>query len=89
MRAVSEELLKNPRIVGGYQPDGEFPWMASLFNPRSTAEGIHRHFCGGSLVTSDVVLTAVSLKFSLPLSGVETVVHLTVCVLNILLLANC
>jgi secreted trypsin-like serine protease len=53
-----------PRVVGGQATTiGEYPWQgAVVFAPtapgRNGKNAFQRHFCGGSLVTSRIVLTA-------------------------------
>ena len=50
----TKELGRDRRIVNGVDADqGEWPWFVSL---RSAYGG--DHFCGGSLVAGDVVMTA-------------------------------
>src|SRR5215216_5288128 len=54
------------RIVGGSPTTiGEWPWQAAiLFDPSIVAgDGFDRQFCGGSLVTSDVVVSAAHCAF--------------------------
>ena len=57
--ALAAGLASSPAegIVGGYQAqDGEFPFMASIQNKGSS--GSAGHFCGGSVIASQWVLTA-------------------------------
>lgn len=59
----------NDRIVGGRQAHmNEFPWMVSIqIFGYVMDEGIWHHMCGGSLISSQVVLTAGHCNpFSLP-----------------------
>ncbi|MFJ6940315.1 S1 family peptidase [Streptomyces sp. NPDC101132] len=45
-------------IIGGKeQSDGAYPWMAALLS-KGTASPVQRQFCGGSLISPDVILTA-------------------------------
>uniref|UniRef100_A0A3Q2Q234 Peptidase S1 domain-containing protein n=1 Tax=Fundulus heteroclitus TaxID=8078 RepID=A0A3Q2Q234_FUNHE len=51
----------NTRIVGGQSaPDGSWPWQVSLH--RISSSGSSSHFCGGSLITDEWVLTAASVS---------------------------
>lgn len=55
--AASAGLGPAQAIVGGYRAaDGEFPFMASI--QTAGTEGTDGHFCGGSVVDSEWVLTA-------------------------------
>ncbi|EON22981.1 Tryptase [Nocardioides sp. CF8] len=57
--ALASGLTSSPAgaIVGGYQAqDGEFPFMASIQDKGSS--GTDGHFCGGSVVAKQWVLTA-------------------------------
>ena len=56
----SHERVFKERIIGGFQtPMERYPYTVSL---QST--GIDGHFCGGSLIAPDVVLSAAHCKFS-------------------------
>lgn len=49
---VSNQLKKDPRIIGGSNAgSSEFPWAVSMQDRIG-------HFCGGSLIASNIVLTA-------------------------------
>lgn len=51
----------NPRIVGGADAsEGAWPWMVSLHNTT-----YQQHFCGGSLISSEWVVTAAHCVFGL------------------------
>ena len=55
--AAAAAVAPAQAIVGGYQAaEGEFPFMASIQTAGS--EGTDGHFCGGSIVATDWVLTA-------------------------------
>lgn len=49
---VQNQLKKDPRIIGGSNAgSSEFPWAVSMQDRIG-------HFCGGSLIASNIVLTA-------------------------------
>jgi trypsin len=49
----TNERVLEKRIIGGFAaPDGRYPYTVSLQSPDSG------HFCGGSLIAPDVILTA-------------------------------
>lgn len=55
----STETYKGRDIVGGNPvPVGAFPFMTSIQADTSGANGYNEHFCGGTLIDSDSVLTA-------------------------------
>jgi trypsin len=57
--AASAEI--QPRVVGGDDATIEqYPWQAALVFDRAKVSGstFHRQFCGGSLITPSIVLTA-------------------------------
>ena len=46
-------------VVSGYQPDpAQWPWIAALLDKTVAGSDYDRHFCGGTLVSPTVVLTA-------------------------------
>ena len=48
-----------PQVVGGEPvPDGAYPFMVSIQADTSDARPYREHFCGGTLIDSDSVLTA-------------------------------
>ncbi|XP_028419437.1 serine protease 27 [Perca flavescens] len=65
--SVCGKAVLNTRIVGGEDaPPGSWPWQASLQNDDS-------HFCGGSLINNQWVLTA---AHCVPFINLGTVVYL-------------
>jgi secreted trypsin-like serine protease len=60
-QAADAAKAKNVRasIVNGYQPhDSQWPWIAAILNKTRAGTDWDRHFCGGTLVSPTVVLTA-------------------------------
>jgi trypsin len=60
-QAADAAKTKNVRasIVNGYQPhSSQWPWIAAILNKTRTGTDWDRHFCGGTLVSPTVVLTA-------------------------------
>ena len=52
LKLTHKQKLTLPRIIGGVDaPTGEFPWMASI-----QSQG--QHFCGGSVIDTNWILTA-------------------------------
>ena len=48
-----------PEVIGGGPvPNGKYPFLASLQDVRFGSGGDERHFCGGTLVAPDAVMTA-------------------------------
>jgi len=55
---VAELRSQLPRIINGDDADlGEFPHQVSLLE-EGNAPGVDRHFCGGSIIGTDTILTA-------------------------------
>jgi hypothetical protein len=72
---VSDVQLDEPDIVGGeIAAEGAWPWQAALVRPSS--ENAYRgHYCGGTLIAPDWVLTAAHCVVGLPsVEGVVDVV---------------
>jgi secreted trypsin-like serine protease len=74
--AQSQQPQPAPRIVGGSQTTiGQYPWQAAVvFNGGGSA--FNRQFCGGSVVTQSIVLTAAHCVYDtdpdcLPLPGLN------------------
>ena len=57
--STEEEQVLQPQVVGG-EPvaDGALPFMVSIQADTSDARPYREHFCGGSLIDADSVLTA-------------------------------
>lgn len=52
LKITHKQQLTLPRIIGGVEaPKGEFPWMASV-------QWQGQHFCGGSVIADEWILTA-------------------------------
>ena len=57
--AGEDEAIFQPQVVGGEPvPDGTFPFMVSIQADTSDARPYREHFCGGTLIDRDSVLTA-------------------------------
>lgn len=59
---VADGYAGQPKIVGGAQSDGPYPWMVSL-HYAGEADAYQSQFCGGSLIDSQWVLTAAHCFF--------------------------
>jgi secreted trypsin-like serine protease len=69
-----------PKIVGGSETTiAQYPWQAALvFSPSEESGDAHeRQFCGGSLVTSRIVITAAHCVFGMSASEVDVVLGRT------------
>jgi secreted trypsin-like serine protease len=69
-----------PKIVGGSTTTiSQYPWQAALvFSPAEEPGNAHdRQFCGGSLVTSRIVITAAHCVFGMSSSEVDVVLGRT------------
>ena len=54
----SKSQFPGTRIVGGRRAkEGEFPWQVSIGRISAVTGGI-RHFCGGTILSSNTILTA-------------------------------
>jgi secreted trypsin-like serine protease len=48
-----------PRVIGGSAATvAQYPWQAAVVDDPGSGNGFQRQFCGGSLVTSRIVITA-------------------------------
>jgi hypothetical protein len=57
--AGEDEAIFQPQVVGGEPvPDGKYPFMVSIQADTSNARPYREHFCGGTLIDPDSVLTA-------------------------------
>jgi secreted trypsin-like serine protease len=70
------------QVVGGTAvPNGKYPFMASLQEKKNNKPPAKEHFCGGTLIDSDSVLTAahcaVYIKHEMPAWKLRIVVGLT------------
>jgi secreted trypsin-like serine protease len=56
--AGTAQAAPQPEIIGGHQADpGEYPFQVAILR-RNVADRYQAQFCGGSLISSDLVLTA-------------------------------
>ena len=54
----SKSQFSETRIIGGREAkEGEFPWQVSI-GRISVTSGIITHFCGGTILSSNTILTA-------------------------------
>ena len=54
----SKSEFLGTRIIGGRRAkEGEFPWQVSI-GRISVTSGIITHFCGGTILSSNTILTA-------------------------------
>jgi secreted trypsin-like serine protease len=69
-----------PKIVGGSTTTiSQYPWQAALvFSPLTASGNAHdRQFCGGSLVTSRIVITAAHCVYGMSASQIDVVLGRT------------
>jgi secreted trypsin-like serine protease len=68
-----------PQVVGGAPvPNGDYPFVASLGDARHGATAYRRHYCGGSLIDRNSVLTAAHCVRGTPRRPLRVVVGRTV-----------
>ncbi|XP_048015241.1 serine protease 27-like [Megalobrama amblycephala] len=73
MSAICGRPPLNPRIVSGVNaPEGSWPWVVSLNDDNGN------HFCGGSLINNDWVLTAAHCVEGLDITHKYTQILITV-----------
>jgi trypsin len=79
--SAQEKGSPQPKIVGGSETTiAQYPWQAALvFSPSEEEPGdAHdRQFCGGSLVTSRIVITAAHCVFGMSASEIHVVLGRT------------
>jgi secreted trypsin-like serine protease len=80
---ATDDTEYQAQIVGGTNvPNGEYPFMASLQERKNNQPPAKEHFCGGTLIDPDSVLTAahcaVYIKREIPAGKLRIVVGLTV-----------
>jgi secreted trypsin-like serine protease len=70
-----------PRIVNGSEASiSQYPWQAALVDSPAAAPGMNAHqrqFCGGSLVTSRIVITAAHCVYGMSPGSVDVVLGRT------------
>jgi secreted trypsin-like serine protease len=79
--SAHEKGAPQPKIVGGSETTiSQYPWQAALVFSPSVAPGDDAHerqFCGGSLVTSRIVITAAHCVFGMSPSQIDVVLGRT------------
>jgi secreted trypsin-like serine protease len=70
-----------PRIVNGSEASiSQYPWQAALVDSPATAPGMDAHqrqFCGGSLLTSRIVITAAHCVYGMSPGAIDVVLGRT------------
>ena len=79
---AAAEGAPQPKIVGGSETTiSQYPWQAALvFSPAASAPGDDAHerqFCGGSLLTSRIAITAAHCVFGMSAAQVDVVLGRT------------